>query len=142
MQIYNVGYPCKRIAMDIAGPFPETDSGNKYILLIGDYFSKWIESIPFCNQEAVTVADALADTWITCFGVPLELHSDQGQNFESKVFGQVARLLGLKKTSTTPLHPQSNGMVKKFNFTVDKFLVKMVEFGTSGSRYFSWCTDC
>ena len=66
------------------------------------------------NHEAVTVATALVENWISRFGVPLELHSDQGSNFESQVFGEVAKLLGLRKTRTTPLHPQSDGMVERF----------------------------
>jgi len=122
MQVYNVGYPFERIATDIAGPFPETDQGNRYILVVGDYFSKWIEAYPLPNYEAVTVATALVENWISRFGVPLELHSDQGSNFESQVFGEVAKLLGLRKTRTTPLHPQSDGMVERFNKTTNKFL--------------------
>lgn len=90
MQVYSVGSPFERVAMDIAGPFPAIEQGNRYILVVGDYFSKWIETYPLPNQEAVTVATALVHHWILRFGVPLELHSDQGSNFKSKVFAQVA----------------------------------------------------
>ena len=47
--------------------------------------------------------------FICRFGVPRQLHSDQGPNFESKVFAEVCRLLDIDKTCTTPLHPQSDG---------------------------------
>ena len=67
---YNVGAPFERIAIDIAGPFPVTKDGNKYILVAMDYFSKWPEAYAIPNQEAVTVAQVLVDNLICRFGVP------------------------------------------------------------------------
>jgi len=50
---------------------------------------------------------------ISRFGVSLELYTDQGRNFESKMFQELAQMLGIKKTRTTPFHPQSNGQVER-----------------------------
>ena len=83
MQQYVVGSPFERVALDILGPLPETDAGNKYALVVVDYFSKWVEAYAIPNQETTTLADVLIKEFITRFGVPLELHSDQGRNFES-----------------------------------------------------------
>jgi hypothetical protein len=66
MQQYNVGAPFERIAMDVAGPFPTSDSGNKYVLVVMDYFSKWPEVYPIPNQETTTIADAVVHNWISC----------------------------------------------------------------------------
>ena len=52
-------YPFERIALDIMGPMPTTESGNKYILVVGDYFRKWKEALAIPNQEAKTVAEKL-----------------------------------------------------------------------------------
>ena len=126
MRQYLVGAPFERIAIDVAGPFPKTSAGNKYILVAMDYFTKWPEAYALPNQEAVTVAEALVHNMFCRFGVPRELHSDQGKNFESSVFQNVCKVMGIVKTRTTPLHPQSDGMVERFNKTLVEHLRIMV----------------
>ena len=66
------------IAVDILGPLPESESGNSYVLVAGDYFTRWMEAYPIRNQEASTVARVLVDQWFCRFSVPEKLHSDQG----------------------------------------------------------------
>lgn len=126
LQQYLVGIPFERIAMDVVGPFPSSIKGNRFILVIMDYFSKWPEAYPIPNQEATTVADVFVENWISRFGVPEEIHSDQGRNFESNVFGEMCSKLGIHKTRTTPLHPQSDGMVERFNRTIKEYLAKVI----------------
>ncbi|MCG8034851.1 MAG: hypothetical protein JAZ03_22135 [Candidatus Thiodiazotropha taylori] len=67
MQIVRSGYPFERIAIDILGEFPITERGHKYILVIGDYFTKWTECFPMPNMEAVTVAKILVNEVIARF---------------------------------------------------------------------------
>ena len=73
----------QRVVVDILGPLPETSNHNKYLLIVGDYFTKWTEAYPMRNMEAQTVARILTNEFITRFGVPEVLHTDQGANFES-----------------------------------------------------------
>jgi hypothetical protein len=115
------------MAMDILGPLPLTERGNKYVLVCADYFTKWVECIPIRNQEAETIAEALVEQVFTRFGIPHELHSDQGRNFEGKVMERVCELLGIYKTRTTPYHPQSDGMVERFNRSLCDALSKILE---------------
>ena len=119
---YQVGAPFERIAADVAGPFPATESGNKYILVVQDYFSKWVEMFPMRNQTAETVATLLVDQVIARFGCPKEFHSDQGPNFESQLMQEVHKLLGVKKTRTTAYHPRGDGMVERYNRTMEGML--------------------
>ena len=119
---YVVGLPNERVAADIGGPLPITSRGNKYVLVIGDYFTKWIEAIPVPNQTAEVLARAILDNYIVRFGVPLSLHTDQGQAFESLLWRELCDLLGLKKTRTPPYRPQSDGYIERFNRTLWQML--------------------
>ena len=119
---YVVGAPLERIAMDILGPLPLTTSGNRYVLVVTDYFTKWTEGYAIPDQTAPTVAEKLVSEFICRFGVPRQLHSDQGTNFESKVMAEVCKLLDIEKTRTTPLHPQSDGQVERYNRTLIEML--------------------
>ena len=127
MQQYNVGAPLERVALDILGPLPETYNGNRYILVISDYFSRWVEAFGMPDQEASTVADCLVQGFVSRFGVPSQIHSDQGAQFESNLFQALCRILGIEKTRTTPYHPQSDGLVERFNRTLEDMLSKVVE---------------
>ncbi|GBN03698.1 hypothetical protein AVEN_258829-1 [Araneus ventricosus] len=80
-----------------------------------DYFTKWPEAIPIPDQGASTVAEEHVGTWISLYGVPIILHSDEGTNFNSVLYTELCKFLGILKTRTTPVHPESDGMVERFN---------------------------
>jgi hypothetical protein len=122
MHQYNVGAPFKRTAIDVAGPFPRSNQGNRYLLIAMDYFTKWTEAYTIPSQEASTVAEALVTNFFCCFGIPWELHSDQSHNFESCLVQEVLQCLGVNKTRTTPIYPQSDGMVECYIKTVEEHL--------------------
>ncbi|GBM64250.1 hypothetical protein AVEN_167275-1 [Araneus ventricosus] len=86
------------MALDILGPFPVTTKGNRYVLVLMDYFTQWPEVIPIPDQEASTVAEELIRSWIPCYGMPMILHSDEGTNFNSALFTEFWKLLGILKT--------------------------------------------
>jgi transposase InsO family protein len=91
-----------------------------------DYFTKWPEAYAIPDQEASTVADVLVPNYFCCFGIPRELHSDQGRNFESRLLQAILQRLGVSKTRTTPLHPQSDGIVELYIKTAEEHLRKVV----------------
>ncbi|GFX11364.1 retrovirus-related Pol polyprotein from transposon 412 [Trichonephila clavipes] len=111
LQLYNAGERFERIAFDILGPLPKSSDGNSNILVMMDYFTKWPEAYLISDQEASTVAEVLDQHWISRFGVPLQLHSDQARNFDSEVCKRLCEILAIDKTRTTALHPQSDGMI-------------------------------
>ena len=124
MQQYLVSAPLERIAIDIMGPLPESRSGNRYILVVGDYFSKWIDAWAMLDMETSTIADLLVSRVFCQWGLPLHIHSDRGVQFESKLFQQLCSLLGITKTRTTAYRPQGNGMIERFNRTLEDMISK------------------
>ncbi|GFT31358.1 hypothetical protein TNCV_608011 [Trichonephila clavipes] len=91
-----------------------------------DYFTKWPEAYPISDQEASTVAEVLVQHWISRFRVPLQLHSDQGRNLDSAVCKKLCEIHAIDKTRATALHPQSDGMVERFNRTILNSLFLLV----------------
>ena len=82
---WKFSYPFHHIGLDFFGPFP-ISNGNRFILVIGDHFTKWYEAIPPPDQQASTTADALLEHRICRFGCPNSIHTDQGRSFESAWF--------------------------------------------------------
>ncbi|VDI10342.1 Hypothetical predicted protein [Mytilus galloprovincialis] len=84
MAIVETSSPMERLATDILGELPETENGNRYILVVSDYYTKWTESFPMPNMEASTVVKIIVEV-IARFGVPSWIHSDQGRQYESRI---------------------------------------------------------
>ena len=120
-------YPTQIMVVDLVGPLPESDKGNCYIMVVGDYFSRWMEAIPIPNQEACTMAERLVDEVFMSFSAPEQLQSDQGRQFESQLLSEVCKLLHIHKTRTTPYHPQSDVLVERFNRTMLSMLATCVK---------------
>ena len=110
-----VSEPMARVALDLVGP------------LVGDYFTKWVEAYPLPDATAETVAGKMVEEYFCRFGMPTELHSDQGRNFESHVFSEVCTILGIKKTRTTPYNPKSDGFIERFNRTLITMVAVMID---------------
>ena len=121
------------VAMDITEPFPESEQKNCYILVVADYYTKWVECFAIPDQEAKTIAQRLVDEFFCRFAIPDQIHSDQGRQFESSVMTEVCKLLQIEKTRTTPYHPQFDGQVERFNRT----LVDMLS-ATCKEHPFDW----
>lgn len=111
-QIIVASKPLQKIAMDVQGPLLETKRKNKYVLVIGDYFTKWTEVFPMIDMESTTVANILVQEFICRYSIPEKIHTDQGRNFEATLIKEIRSLLEIQKTRTTPYHPQSDGMIE------------------------------
>ena len=84
------------VATDIVGPFSESSSGNSYILVAADYFTRWVEAYPIPCQEASVVARKLVDEMFCRFSPTEQLLSDQGRQFESQLMAEDCKLLGIR----------------------------------------------
>ena len=86
------------------------------------------------NQEADNVAKKLIENFITIFGVPMQIHTDQGTNFESNLFKALCKYLDIDKTRTTVMRPQSDGMAERYMRTIEDMSVKTDPLGLRGRQ--------
>ena len=106
------------VAVDLVGPHTETEASNVYILVMQDRFTKWPEAVPLPNKAASTVADAVFRHLICRHGIPRNLHTDQGTEFNNVLLDRLSERLSMGRSSTTAYHPQANGQVERFNRTL------------------------
>ena len=102
------------INIDIVGPLPPAQ-GYTHLLTMVDRFTRWPEAVPLKGMDTETCARAVVFHWIARFGMPLDMTSDRGSQFTSKLWTTIAKLLGTKLHHTTAYHPQANGLVERFH---------------------------
>ncbi|KAL2089209.1 hypothetical protein ACEWY4_016108 [Coilia grayii] len=130
-----IDVPFSRIGMDIVGPLERSRRGNRYILVVVDYATTYPEAFPLRQVKVRQVANALLQL-VTRVGIPQEVLTDQGTNFTSKLLKQVYQYLGIKGIKMTPYHPQTDGLVERFNQTLKSMLCKFV--ADSGADWDEW----
>jgi len=120
-------YPFEYCSIDLKGPLPITESGNRYILVFIDWYSRYAEAIALANKEASTVARALVNGCFCRHGFPKFMLTDRGKEFENDLLDEICKLLGIKKLRTTPYHPESNGLIERFNRTLGQLLMAFTQ---------------
>ena len=132
--------PMEQTAMDIVGPLPLSKHGNKYILVFSDYFTRWPEAYAMEDQKAETIAQIFVEKIVYRYGVPKKLLTDRGANFMSKVLEDISRIFKITRIYTSPYHPQTDGLVERFNQTLLKMLSCFVnEQQTDWDMYIAPC---
>ncbi len=124
--------PFQIVAADIT-ELPISTKGNRYVLVMMDLYTKFVNLYPLKDQTAVSVAGCIFDHYIPQHGVPEALHSAQGRQFESDLIKHLCNLLSIKKLRTSPYHAQCDGAVERFNRTLKYELSKHL-FG-SGTEW-------
>ena len=119
--------PFETLGVDVTGPHPKSAKGNIFILTVIDHFSKFAFAFPMRNQEASTVAKILVEKVICLMGTPTRILTDQGPNFESNLFKELCKALGVAKVRTSPYEASTNGLVERFHLTLNSMLVKTVK---------------
>uniref|UniRef100_A0A9J7ZIR3 Gypsy retrotransposon integrase-like protein 1 n=1 Tax=Cyprinus carpio carpio TaxID=630221 RepID=A0A9J7ZIR3_CYPCA len=130
-----IGTPFERIGMDIIGPLVKSSSGHQFALVICDYATRYPEVYPLRSVQVKHIVRCLVDL-ISRVGVPSEIITDQGTNFMAKVMKLLYKQLGIQGIRTTPFHPQTDGLVERFNGTLKNMLKKFVD--ESGRDWDKW----
>ena len=125
LQPISSSYPLQMVFADIA-ELPTSKRGFRYILVVVDHFSKYVNIYAMRDQTAQTVAKHLFEDFIKEHGIPDTLHTDQGRQFESRLVHELCQKLGIRKSRSSPYHPQGAGIVERSNRTIKDQLAKYV----------------
>lgn len=89
--------------------------GYAYCLTMIDRTTRWPHAVPMRNMLAETVAREFYRHWISMFGTPQVITTDQGTQFESELFQELTKFIGAHRIHTTPYHPQANGLIESWH---------------------------
>lgn len=98
------------VILDIVGPLPKTERGNRYLLTFIDQFTRFCDAIPIARQDTETIAREFVTRIITQFGIPRSLLTDRGANFTSLLIKETCKLLKIQKLQTSSYNPTANGV--------------------------------
>src|ERR1051325_1046501 len=117
--------PFYQIGIDIVGPLPKTTQENKYIVVAIDYLTKWPEARALRQATAEEVSLFIYEDIICRHGCPSKILSDRGTHFNNKMIQELMQKFEIKHLFSTPYHPQTNGLVERFNRTLCESLAKL-----------------
>nr|XP_016502078.1 PREDICTED: uncharacterized protein LOC107820332 [Nicotiana tabacum] len=103
--------------------------GNKYILVVVDYVSKWVEAVALSTNDAKGVTSFLKKNIFTHFGTQRAIISDGGTHFCNRAFARLLEKYGVRHKIATPYHPQTSGQVEVPNREIKSILTKTLVFG-------------
>ena len=120
------GYPGELLFIDLVGPLNVTKNNHRYILSIEDGYTRFVQAIPLINKEAKTVARALCNQYITTFGCPTQIHSDQGTEFTNRIMQELEQRFEIKRSFTPAYNPWSNA-VERWHRTLSAMMRTLME---------------
>lgn len=103
--------------MDLLSMEPDS-KGFSNVLIVTDHFTRYSQAFPTRSQKAHEVARVLVDKYFVHYGLPARIHSDQGRDFECRLIRELLSLMGIRKSRTTPYHPQGDPQPERFNRTL------------------------
>ena len=129
--------------MDIVGPVTTSYKGNSYILVIMEYVSRYVIATPMRDMTANTVMRKFIKHVVLKEGIPAQILTDLGSNFQSESMEALCKQLGIKQLRTTAYHPQTDGAVEKFNKTLGDMLTAHVHQDPQNwDTHLDYCVAC
>ncbi|GET54049.1 DDE-type integrase/transposase/recombinase [Rhizophagus irregularis DAOM 181602=DAOM 197198] len=119
--------PFHMIGIDVIGPLPRTEEGNKYIVVAIDFFTKWPEAKAIKEANAKEISKFIYEEIICQHGCPKKILTDNGSEFNNQLTKNLTEKFNVQHKFSTPYHPKTNGLVERFNKTLIESLVKLVK---------------
>ena len=119
-----VGTPFHQIGIDYVGPLSRTKAGNRYIIIAMDYLTKWPEAKPVTEATAKETDRFVYEDIICRHGCPGKILTDRGTHFNNSLLKGLLERFTIKHLMSTPYHPQTNGLVERFNRTLGEALAR------------------
>jgi len=120
-----VGAPFYQIGIDYVGPLNRTINGNRYIIVAMDYLTKWPEAKPVPEATAAETVKFVYEDIICRHGCPGRILTDRGTHFNNQLLNGILKKFQVEHLLSTPYHPQTNGLVERFNRTLIEALSKV-----------------
>ncbi len=116
--------PFERIGMDLIGPLERSARGHRFALVLVDYATRYPEQ--WRSQHFRKECSGGSVQYDLPVGIPKEILTDQGTAFMSRTIRELYELLGIKSIRTSVYHPQTDGLVERFNRTLKTMIRKFV----------------
>ena len=120
-------WPFTQWGLDIIGPLPRALGNKKFLIVATDYFTKWIETEPLSHIRDMDAKRFLWKSVISRFGIPWAVISNNGTQFESKLFKGFCSNLSIRNFFSSPTYPQANGQAKVLNKVILDGINKRLE---------------
>ncbi|CAF4629491.1 unnamed protein product [Rotaria socialis] len=108
IQLHTISQPWRTIGINIMGLFPTTSRQKRFLLVIVDYFTRWVELFALRQATATHIANILFNEIICRYGVPLYILSDNGPQFISHLFNEICANMDINRKFTANYQPQTN----------------------------------
>jgi hypothetical protein len=116
--------PFTKWGVDFIDCNPTSAGGHQHIIVIIDYFTKWVEAMPTVKSDGKTIAFFVFNQIIAWFDIPSEIITDHGSHFQNEMMVELASNMGFKHSHSSPYYPQANGQVEAVNKSLKTIFAK------------------
>jgi hypothetical protein len=101
--------PFTEWGIDFTTCHPASSRGHRYIIVVVDYFTKWVKAMPTFNNDGETTTLFIFNQIVARFDIPKEISTEHGSHFQNKMMSELTSNLGLRKEHSSPYYLQANG---------------------------------
>ncbi|KAG0435472.1 Gag-Pol polyprotein [Dictyocoela muelleri] len=117
--------PFQKLQIDVIGPLPKSLSSNRFIVMVIDTSTRWIEAKALRNKSSHLIATFILNNIILRYGAPHSIISDQGKEFTANIIKNICKIMNTRKSFTSSYNPKSNGSIERVNQTLIHKLSKL-----------------